>query len=225
MLAIAILLLAGAVVNAAVAWGCALWSENNLWFSETTLSAAKAWPAYLVDANWPPPYIAVRREGLGFGVSVIQITSEVPPDDHLKPWEEMSDFGQLVIYKYGWPLRGLQWESYGSRGPRAMALVRDAASEAGWRLGLECPSFVPIRRDGWLRRIPVTPILSGLVVNTLFYATLLWFLIPGPFALRRLRRFLRVRRGLCPKCAYPMGDSAVCTECGRELPQRVRALT
>ncbi len=41
----------------------------------------------------------------------------------------------------------------------------------------------------------------------------------GPFA---LRRFLRVRRGLCPKCAYPMGESSVCTECGRALPKRAR---
>ena len=42
-------------------------------------------------------------------------------------------------------------------------------------------------------------------------------LIPGPFV---LRRFLRVRRGLCPKCAYPMGESSVCTECGKPLAKR-----
>ncbi len=38
----------------------------------------------------------------------------------------------------------------------------------------------------------------------------------------QLRRFLRVRRGLCPKCAYPMGESSVCTECGCELAKRAR---
>ncbi len=38
----------------------------------------------------------------------------------------------------------------------------------------------------------------------------------------QLRRFLRVRRGLCPKCAYPMGESEVCTECGESLPSRIR---
>ena len=66
--------------------------------------------------------------------------------------------------------------------------------------------------------VPLRPIWLGLLFNTLFYATLLWLAIPGPFALRRL---LRVRRGLCPKCAYPMGESAVCSECGRELARRV----
>ncbi len=62
--------------------------------------------------------------------------------------------------------------------------------------------------------------MLGLSTNTLFYAAILWLLIGGLFA---LRRFLRVRRGLCPKCAYPMGESSVCTECGGLLSfRRVR---
>ncbi len=60
----------------------------------------------------------------------------------------------------------------------------------------------------------------GFTINTLFYAAIFWLLIPGPFA---LRRFQRVRRGLCPKCAYPMGESSVCTECGGALAKRAVA--
>ena len=67
--------------------------------------------------------------------------------------------------------------------------------------------------------LPYTPIWPGFAINTFFYTALLWLLIPGPFV---LRRFLRVRRGLCPKCAYPMGESAVCTECGGALAKRAR---
>ena len=59
------------------------------------------------------------------------------------------------------------------------------------------------------------------VRSTPFYPTLLRLLIPGPFA---LRRFLRVKRGLCPKCAYPMGESSVCTECGKPVPEHAVAL-
>ncbi len=66
---------------------------------------------------------------------------------------------------------------------------------------------------------PAHPIWPAFIANTLFYAAFLWLLIPGPFA---LRRFLRLRRGLCPKCAYPMGESAVCTECGMALRSPVR---
>ena len=72
------------------------------------------------------------------------------------------------------------------------------------------------------RVLPFGLIWPGFGINTLFYSIMLWLLIPGPFVLRRL---IRRRRGLCPKCAYPMGESAVCSECGKELPQRVRAAT
>ena len=77
--------------------------------------------------------------------------------------------------------------------------------------------FLPSRLNK--RRVPTQPIWPGFAVNTIFYSTLLWLLIPGPFV---LRRFLRLRRGLCPKCAYPMGESSVCTECGCGLPKRAR---
>ncbi len=69
------------------------------------------------------------------------------------------------------------------------------------------------------RVLPFGLIWPGFAVNTFFYAAILWLAILGPFA---LRRFIRVGRGLCPKCAYPMGESSVCTECGAELPTKKR---
>ena len=75
-----------------------------------------------------------------------------------------------------------------------------------------------IRWTSWDRRIlPIRPIWPGFAVNTIFHAGVLWLLVFGPFAFRRL---IRRRRGLCPACAYPMGEAGVCTECGRPLPQR-----
>ena len=38
------------------------------------------------------------------------------------------------------------------------------------------------------RTLPLRPIWPGFAVNTLFYAAVLWLLIPGPFALRRFIR-------------------------------------
>ncbi len=73
----------------------------------------------------------------------------------------------------------------------------------------EWPSFVPLR-----------PIWRGLAANTLLFAAVLWLLVCGPFV---LRRFVRVKRGLCPWCAYPMGESPTCTECGKPLPNRAVA--
>ncbi len=61
------------------------------------------------------------------------------------------------------------------------------------------------------------PLWLGFALHAAFYAAILWLLILGPFI---LRRFVRVKRGLCPACAYPMGGSTICTECGRELSAR-----
>jgi len=62
--------------------------------------------------------------------------------------------------------------------------------------------------------LPLMPLWPGFAINMLFYAAILWGVFAAPFALRRRRR---VKRGLCPACAYPIGDSPVCTECGRAV--------
>jgi hypothetical protein len=54
-------------------------------------------------------------------------------------------------------------------------------------------------------------------INTIFYAAILWLLFAAP---GRVRRWRRIKRGLCPRCAYPQGASEVCTECGEEIHHR-----
>ncbi len=53
----------------------------------------------------------------------------------------------------------------------------------------------------------------GFVVNTLFYAAIMWLLILGAFALRRVSRR---KRGLCVACGYDLrhADHEACPECG-----------
>jgi hypothetical protein len=58
----------------------------------------------------------------------------------------------------------------------------------------------------------------GFAINTLFYAAILWALFAAPFALQRRSR---IRRGLCPACAYPVGESPICTECGAPFPSPI----
>ncbi len=72
----------------------------------------------------------------------------------------------------------------------------------------------PLLLRGQPRVVPVRPFWPGFAVNTIFYAAILWLLIPGPFA---LRRFVRVKRGRCPACAYDLrhGEHDACPECGR----------
>ena len=55
----------------------------------------------------------------------------------------------------------------------------------------------------------------GFALNTLFYGAVVWCFFW--FAPRTLRRHLRARRGLCPTCGYPVGEAAVCSECGARI--------
>ncbi len=108
----------------------------------------------------------------------------------------------------GWPLLSLRCEE--ALGPALRG--RTLKVYWGWLLPDAFQSLGPGRV------LPYRLIAPGFAVNTLLYAVVLWLLIPGPFA---LRRFIRVRRGLCPACAYPHGESDVCSECGKTLPRRV----
>lgn len=65
------------------------------------------------------------------------------------------------------------------------------------------------------RLVPLKPIWPGFAVNTLFYATILWLIFFAPGAIRRM---FRRRRHQCPACGYPIGVSPMCTECGKPLP-------
>jgi hypothetical protein len=98
----------------------------------------------------------------------------------------------------GWPLISL-------RGTRTMLYSLDFQSvniRREWQLSLGNLVF------------PLRPIWPGFAINTLFYAGILWLLLAAPFTLRRRRR---IKRGLCAACAYPVGASEICTECGKAV--------
>jgi hypothetical protein len=82
--------------------------------------------------------------------------------------------------------------------------------ESGESAGL----FAVSDRYGAVSHLPCFPIWPGFAINTIFYAAILWLLFFAPGSLRRM---IRRRRGLCPACAYPVGTSPVCTECGQRL--------
>jgi hypothetical protein len=74
---------------------------------------------------------------------------------------------------------------------------------------------VPVISEVLRCPIPIRPIWPGFAINTIFYAAILWLLFAAPPTIRRWRR---IKRGLCPACAYPIGSSDKCTECGALVP-------
>ena len=218
LLIIALFLLLGAVVNVAVAWGCSILAEWPSPLSPTDTDEPQ-WPGN-VPAHWPP--IRNHLEGTAFGFHVHRSTGRRTDRDD-KGVTHMESY-LIDVYRGGWPSVAFQWDRW-----IEWEIWGDGSSTnhfdghppyTAWHVGLKPPDLlIPQPNDQW-KRLPIRPATwLGLSTNTLFYAAILWLLIGGLFV---LRRFLRLKRGLCPKCAYPVGESAACTECGKPLPSRIR---
>jgi hypothetical protein len=239
-----VFLLLGAIVNVAVAWGCLCWAPIA---SETPLRVPTAaensiWHRFIdteKDAT-----CTVRSQAKG--ITYLQISGAIQPNTfRITPtadgrvsgvseetWPNTT-FGKIVVmFIAGWPMRSLSGARFESRSPIGqqpggstwISFQGGSHNDDPWltyppRDDTAYKSAIPttMTRDGkkQYRLLPLRPVWPGFAINTVFFAMILWTLFAAPFALRRRRR---IRRGLCPACAYPVGDSAVCTECGKALP-------
>jgi len=225
---IVIFLLLGAVVNVGVAWGLASWvnphfggthaaalagptSDFEQWFF-----SRKQTPVYLeLDSNWLDAGVPPRRPaGLPFGDPSALVPNWL---DSFRPVSTGTGRHGRMARAWGWPAISLWWESAG-----------DAVGDVPPRLGPVGPRIhagkmvraTPFATVSESRVLPVRPIWPNTVWNTLFYAALL---VGAHQLFLASRRSFRRRRGLCPACRYPIGESEVCTECGAEVARpRVR---
>lgn len=78
------------------------------------------------------------------------------------------------------------------------------------------------RRNHVVRLMATGVSWPGMAVNWVVYAVAILLLLRGPY---HLRRFIRLRRGLCAHCGYPTGAAANCTECGAALFARYGEIT
>jgi hypothetical protein len=104
----------------------------------------------------------------------------------------------------GWPLLAL--------GTRVVEYDHKSASEIHQHRKL--------RSDTLKTTLPATILFPGFLLNTLFYATLLFTLFTTP---KLIRRHLRRRRNHCPTCNYNLrglAPTSPCPECGCVSPQR-----
>ncbi len=227
LLMIVLFLLLGAVLNVAVAWGCAILIDLRLCtgspiFTGFSLGRTASGHDWTVLANQ-------RRGGAiigsyvespgqqGMAQALRQRLAEGAPSLRVPSWSRaaipkfdpaVNSRQAQVAEGFGWPWLSL-WVSFheirpsGTTGTTTVAVERSTglAVSSGAKL-LDPP-----------RALPLGPIWSGFAINTAFYAAILWLLTLGTFAARRLNRR---KRGLCVACGYDLShaDHEVCPECG-----------
>ncbi len=231
LLIVAVFLLAGAVVNVAVAWaawgktGYSLLPVGRITFRYPNQPPAdrsdrERWARHATD-SWPQETDYLQRSDRhSFGVWYRRITKGIlfqgfwPKREVARELMLSAGMSEVIMVRIGWPancltLHAWRWEPYYAEGPD------------GWPV--QATKTVVHEHDGLLlfgKPMPRHLLWPGFAVNTILYATVLTLLICGPFA---LRRFIRIRHRLCPACAYPRGASDVCSECSRPLHQHAVA--
>ena len=220
--------LAGAVVNVAVAWGIALGVNpygRPLANEFHALNRTTLFKVAQITAFGTMSYSCRRNPGPRGGRDFPTM------HDALPRWASRhqiySAAGNTIIGS-GWPLpvfsASIHSVGHGSFDYEVFGGIEtplEPFAYGGIKLpkGRRLPPGLGLPGSAMPRVVPLRPIWLGFAVNTIFYAALLWVLIPGPFALRRL---IRIRRGLCPACAYPRGQLEMCSECGEVLPSSRR---
>jgi len=217
-----VFLLLGAVVNVGVAWGCA---SGALVPSKPTATSYRvfghfSWEVNVSRSIGAERVMSLRASGLGrpheeqmkmqFGPEPATIAPRWSRLDLSAAFDPtLVDMEFLWEDARGWPM--LSMRSAGTTTETSLEYTSEVFT------GLELTSASGQRGLYFPRVLPVQAIFPGFAINTLFYATILWLLFALPFTLRRWRR---INRGLCATCAYPVGASEVCTECGAALLTR-----
>ena len=197
-----VILLLGAIVNVAVAWGCATWIVplTNDWATwqrqlNTPLRSdyRKWWATHAPSGFQKEPVAAVRSANVGV--------------THVSMWKPVAftpegtfDYDLVKRIRAGLPLRaveGAYWRAAGTPTAGTPKVIPDAAV------------VLPADR----LKILLRPVWPGFAINTVFYAAIVWGLTLGPFTARRL---IRRKRGHCIDCGYDLShaDHEACPECG-----------
>jgi len=191
-----VFLAGGAIVNVAVAWGCALWSPER--YSE-------------VSEGQPPQPLWWTRSPQSFEKD-IEVPTVTIQGFGTRGIAMGADLWGCFIREPGWPCATFQY------GVEILEGSKDSPwCHRAWRVPSSMP-WVEIHR----RFIPNHVLVVGFAINTIFYAAMLVILFYGP---GKVRRFVRVRRGRCPACGFIIAPgtcaSGLCSECGATLPARL----
>ena len=192
------------VLVVAVAMGCAVWSPvqddgeayGPTWeMFEPEPSPGRQLPRALRQYGGSDMY-GMRQGGFGFSIYIIA-PEGFPEYFHIEHRKQFA----VLVGRAGLPFRCLRWTFDLREGPVEPPL---------WVRGIEThqANGPPVNA----RRIPLMPEPIGMFLNILIVSTAIVLVRAG---VRRAVVHRRRRENLCVNCAYPVGDFAVCPECGK----------
>jgi hypothetical protein len=238
-LRIFVFLLLGAIVSVAVAWGFAWWRhplEGMFSRSRTAHQQFAADPFgqfsgrhYRIEALKCLGGVSIRCTDLGLiniddyerDTRVRIQAGKLVAEQSLPSWSTAAVLARTGMPApvrsredaLGWPMLSMRCFFEPNRAP-------SRAPNDTLRDGLRVPDYVFPGGATFARALPLRPIWPGFAINTLFYAAILWVMFATPFAIRRWRR---VKGGLCQNCGYDLRGSggttgaALCPECGNPV--------
>jgi hypothetical protein len=205
---VAFLFLAGSVMNLLVAWGCVVFAEYHSIYRPNPAGVTPAHWLWEPDApGWPPAATEFVFKGIGYQWQSAQGAAQDQPSE--------ADSAYQGRISGGWPLYSFHADNWSEpnwkNNPHPSPLFR-----CRWfdfytlKTGLRWTS-TPRYSFGEMVKFPVDPFWAGFIGNSAVYAALCY----SPFLARRA---IRRKRGQCIRCAYPLGGSTICPECGPRRP-------
>ncbi len=219
LVAVAVALMGGSIVNVAVAWTLALVRNlgqitNSIRWGYST-NASERWYVGVVDCPPGTRFIIGLTHALDAGGGILR--EELPTWSATRdaPQSSPSLDSKSAIYEiaHGWPFVSLRCTLTRSTGESRVT----GSLDLSWGIALGQPKRTSDPPTQELRVLPLLPIWPGFVANSLVYGALLWLLFVSRLGLRWL---VRVSRGRCANCGYRLGKSVICPECGAQSRPR-----
>jgi hypothetical protein len=224
-------ILLGAIINIAVAWGCAF-------LVGTDRIVARPYYSDVDEPRW----CFTVRESLG-GTSVVSSrlmqVNNIPahPIDTIgwsrvadrpdpawqRPKYPVIDVEQRTECAAGFPFRALmgwrdhRWYAADGTAPNLSTSIVATPSDPVWAVQWQSPALPPAGWDDLARSLlPLRPIPIGFILNTMIFGAGCYFVA---FHWRRFVQARRRARGCCRWCGYNAASlpTATCPECGRVM--------
>jgi hypothetical protein len=187
-----------------IAWACAAWISIDEKVAGRFVSVPVG------GTIWDTSYVQNH-----FGHTRINFLRSERHYDQVTARFTRSSNQDLVIreeVRAGWPSRAFRSErdAISIIVPNQFGLIQNSTAPA--RSGI---ALGPIGHP-W-RVLPYDLIWPGFIANVTFYSIVWCLLLAAPSVVRGR---LRIKRGQCASCGYPIGTSDTCTECGSSVKRR-----